>query len=145
RAFSNAPKRLVHGWNFVGITRATTGFPIALSEGGLDISLVGSGAIDVPSVVGPVRTQDPRKAGPNGANTYFFPDAFVAQPLGTFGNANRRFFHGPGIFNTDFALEKSTAVTESTAVEFRAEFFNIFNHTQFKNPSGDFSSNTFGV
>jgi hypothetical protein len=145
RAFSRAPKRLVDGWSMVGITRVTTGFPITLNEGGLDISLVGSSNIDVPDVVGPVRTQDAHKAGPNGANTYFFPDAFAAQAPGTFGNANRRFFHGPGIFNTDFALLKSTPIKESIAIEFRAEFFNIFNHTQFQNPSGDFSSNTFGV
>jgi hypothetical protein len=49
------------------------------------------------------------------------------------------------MFNTDFALLKSTAITESTAIEFRAELFNIFNHAQFKNPSGDFSSSDFGV
>ena len=75
----------------------------------------------------------------------FLPGAFAAQPLGTFGDANRRFFSGPGICNTDFALEKTTAVTERTAVLFRAEFFNIFNHTQFNNPSGNFSSSNFGV
>ena len=60
RVFSNAPKRLMNGWNLVGITRATTGFPISLSEGGQDISLVGSSNIDVPNRVGPVQTQDPR-------------------------------------------------------------------------------------
>jgi hypothetical protein len=146
RAFVNAPKRLVNGWNFVGITRATTGFPISLSEGFLDQTLIGdSPNYDVPNLVGQVHTQDPRKPGPNGPNTYFLPDAFAIQPLGTFGTANRRFFHGPGIFNTDFALLKSTRITESTAVEFRAEFFNIFNHAQFRNPSGDFSSSNFGV
>jgi hypothetical protein len=145
RAFSHAPKRLVNGWALVGITRATTGFPISLNEGGLDISLVGSGSIDVPNLVGAVQTQDPHKPGPNGPNTFFLPDAFAAQAPGTFGSASRRFFHGPGIFNTDFALMKSTGVTESTAVEFRAEFFNIFNHTQFGNPSGNFSSSNFGV
>ena len=145
RAFSSAPKRLVNGWNLVGITRVTTGFPIGLSEGGLDISLVGDGNIDVPNVTGPVQTQNPHNPGPNGANTYFLPGAFSAQALGTFGDANRRFFSGPGIFNTDFALEKTTAVTERTFVLFRAEFFNIFNHTQFNNPSGNFSSSNFGV
>ncbi len=145
RFLGGAPRRLVNGWNFVGITRATTGFPISLSEGGMDISLVGSGSTDVPDLVGKVITQDPHKPGPNGANTFFLPGAFAAQALGTFGNANRRFFHGPGIFNTDFALMKSTAITESTELQFRAEFFNIFNHTQFNNPSGNFASGNFGV
>jgi hypothetical protein len=47
--------------------------------------------------------------------------------------------------NTDFGMSKRIAITESTAVEFRGEFFNIFNHTQFNNPSGNFSSSQFGV
>ena len=67
RAFSSAPRRLVNGWSLVGITRFTTGFPITLNEGGLDISLVGSSSIDVPNLVGPVQTQDAHKPGPNGA------------------------------------------------------------------------------
>jgi hypothetical protein len=73
------------------------------------------------------------------------PDAFATQTYATFGTANRRSFHGPGILNTDFALEKNTTITESMSVQFRAEFFNIFNHTQFNNPDGDFSSSNFGV
>jgi hypothetical protein len=95
--------------------------------------------------VGQVVTQDPRKPGPNGANTYFLPDAFASAALGTFGTANRRFFHGPGILNTDFGLSKTTRITESMSFEVRAEFFNIFNHTQFSPPDGDFSSELFGV
>lgn len=145
RWFGSTPRRLVNGWNLVGITRATAGFPIGISEGGLDRSLLGTQGIDTPDTIAKVQTQDPHKPGPNGANTYFLPGAFALQPLGTLGTANRRFFSGPGFFNTDFALEKSTAVTERTAVEFRAEFFNIFNHTQFNNPSGNFQSSNFGV
>ncbi len=145
RHLTGVSKRLVGGWNFIGITRFTTGFPIGLSEGGADISLVGSGSTDVPDLIGRVVTQDPHKSGPNGANTFFLPGAFAAQALGTFGNANRRFFHGPGIVNTDFALMKSASITETTEIQFRAEFFNVFNHTQFSNPSGNFSSGNFGV
>jgi hypothetical protein len=144
RAFSGAPKRLTQGWNIVGITRFTTGFPITLSQG-QDLSLVGSDNTDVPDLVGKVRTQNARDPGPNGPNTYFLPDAFASGQLGRFGTANRQFFHGPGIVNTDFGLMKATRITESTTLEFRAEFFNIFNHTQFNNPHGDFSSDNFGV
>jgi hypothetical protein len=144
RAFANAPKRLTQGWQINGITRFATGFPISLSQSG-DYSLIGEGSTDTPDVVGKIRTQDPRKAGPNGANTYFLPDAFASQQLGQFGTASRRFFHGPGFLNTDFGLSKNTRITESTSVQFRAEFFNIFNHAQFQNPSGNFSSDNFGV
>jgi hypothetical protein len=142
--FSRAPKRLTQGWQFIGISRFSSGFPISLSQNG-DYSLVGEGSTDTPNIVGQVHTQDPRNSGPNGANTYFLPDAFASQDLGHFGTANRRFFHGPGLFNTDFAVLKSTKFTESMSLEFRAEFFNIFNHAQFKNPSGNFSNDNFGV
>jgi len=142
--FSRAPKRLTQGWQFIGISRFSSGFPISLSQNG-DYSLVGEGSTDTPNVVGPVLTQDPRNPGPNGANTYFLPDAFASQDLGHFGTANRRFFHGPGLLNTDFAVLKSTKLTETMSLEFRVEFFNIFNHAQFKNPTGNFSSDNFGI
>jgi len=144
RAFGSAPKRLTQGWQLIGITRFSTGFPIRLSQGG-DYSLTGDGNIDTPDLVGKVQIQDPRNAGPNGPNTYFLPDAFASGQLGQFGTANRQFFHGPGILNTDFAIMKDTHITETMAVQFRAEFFNLFNHAQFNNPSGNFSSDNFGV
>ena len=145
RAFSALPKRLTQGWNISGITRLSTGFPIHISQNNGDLSLVGSASTDEPNIVGPVVTQDPHKPGPNGANTYFLPDAFTSGPLGTFGDANRRFFHGPAIVNTDFEMSKRIPITESMAIDLRGEFFNIFNHTQFNNPTGNFSSSLFGV
>jgi hypothetical protein len=153
RAFGSLSKRLTQGWNFTGITRFATGLPVGISQSG-DYSLVGGGNTDVPNLVGKVVIQDPRKPGPNGANTYFLPDAFASGPLGQFGNANRQFFHGPGINNTDFGLMKRTTIRESIAFEVRAEFFNVFNHAQFKNPGGTLTclvstdpncSTTFGV
>jgi hypothetical protein len=145
RLFSGAPKRLTQGWQFIGISRFSTGFPISLRQNAGDYSLIGESSTDTPNLIGPVHIQDPRQAGPNGPNTYFLPDAFESEQLGQFGTASRRFFHGPGILNTDFALSKNTRITESMALEIRAEFFNIFNHAQFKNPSGNFSSGNFGV
>ncbi len=147
RAFSSLPKRLTQGWNFTGITRFTGGLPVAIRQGG-DYSLVGSGNTDVPDVVGKVVIQDPRKPDPNDpsrTNAFFLPGAFASGPLGQFGNANRQFFHGPGINNTDLGLMKRTTITESTAFEIRAEFFNVFNHAQFENPEGNFSSDQFGL
>lgn len=144
RAFASLPKRLTQGWNFTGITRFTGGLPVPLRQSG-DYSLTGSPNTDVPNLVGPVHIQDPRKPGPNGPNTFFLPDAFASGPLGNFGNSPRQFFHGPGINNFDMGLMKRTAITESTAFELRVEFFNIFNHAQFNNPNGNFSSSQFGL
>lgn len=61
------------------------------------------------------------------------------------GTSNHRFFHGPGINNWDMALLKNLRLTESMSLQFRAEFFNAFNHTQFNNPDGEFTDSTFGL
>lgn len=143
RRFRSLPKRLTQGWSINGITRFTTGFPVSISQSG-DLSLAGTSGIDEPDRVGPVTIQDPRQGGPTGPNQYFDPSAFASGPLGTFGNSARRFFSGPGLDNWDFGLHKDTAIREHMALEFRAEFFNIFNHAQFTTPVGNFSSSQFG-
>jgi hypothetical protein len=142
RAFANAPKRLTQGWNFSGIVRFTGGFPVPISESSDDLSLTGSSNTDEPNLVGKVVTYDPRHVvNANGDHFFFNPSAFDQGPLGGFGNANRQFFHGPGINNIDISLMKTTKITESKMFEIRAEFFNVFNHTQFNNPDGDFNGN----
>ena len=150
RAFGNLPKRLTQGWQLQGITHFSTGFPIQMQQSGEDISLAGSASTDMPDLVGPVVIVNPRKvnqncATPTGAGCYFLPQAFAHNTtLGTFGTANRRFFHGPGINSFDMGLTKTIPVTEAKSFEIRGEFFNIFNHAQFLNPSGDIDGN-FGV
>ncbi len=144
RAFGKLPKRLTQGWALNGVTRYSGGLPVSLRQGG-DYSLVGGGNTDVPDLVGKVVTQNPRNPGANGANTYFLPDAFASGPNGGFGNANRQFFHGPGISVTDFGIGKRTMIKEAMGFEIRAEFFNVFNHANFNNPNGNFNnSDTFG-
>lgn len=66
------------------------------------------------------------------------------EALGQLGTANKRFFHGPGINNWDMALLKDTRITESKLVQFRFEFFNVFNHAQFNAPPGDILNSNFG-
>ncbi|HKV81850.1 MAG TPA: carboxypeptidase regulatory-like domain-containing protein [Candidatus Sulfotelmatobacter sp.] len=126
-----------------------------------DASMVGSPSTDMPNVVGPIHIQNPRSTP--GTFTYFDQSTFVATACnltypnglsspgvlmgtdcGSFGTANRRFFHGPGFNNTDLGILKRIPVTEAKAFEIRAEFFNVFNHAQFLNPSGDISSGSFG-
>jgi hypothetical protein len=152
RLFKGAPKRLTQGWQMQGITRFSTGFPILLNQPNDDTSLVGSGSTDMPNRVGPVVTVDPRKPNPgcpttDGTGCYFLPSAFAPNTaIGTFGTANRRFFHGPGFNNTDFGFLKHTLIKEQMAFDLRIEFFNIFNHAQFTNPGGNIDdSSTFGI
>ena len=65
-------------------------------------------------------------------------------PLFTFGTLGRNALRGPGINNWDLSLMKHIKVTESKYVEFRAEFFNAFNHAQFLNPDNQGTDSTFG-
>jgi hypothetical protein len=147
---TGALHKFLAGWQVSGVTRFTTGLPILLGEEN-DWSLCGCGGVDRPNYTGqPIHFSNPR-TNPNlqwFSTNQFFSEAGldpVNNPiLGVPGNANRRFFHGPGLNNWDIGLHKITAIKERTELEFRVEFFNIFNHAQFSNPSGDFSSSTFG-
>ena len=138
---SGAPSRLTNGWTISGISRFASGFPITMSQSAGDQSLTGDSSNDLPNVIAPVTITNPR----NPTNTYFSASSFASETYGGFGTANRRFIIGPGFLNTDVALEKDTRITETTRLEFRAEFFNVFNHAQFLNPTGNFSSDTFGI
>ena len=119
------------------------------------------------NVVGPTNTLNPRTSQDfgNGPGNYWFnPNSFssarcdltvdptcvpgpgmfpadsqiVADPsLSTYGTLPRNFFRGPGYINVDMSFSKTTAITERMKLEFRAEFFNIFNHANFQNPGGD--------
>jgi len=63
----------------------------------------------------------------------YFNTAAIGAPLnrGDFGNAPRDVFRGPGISNFDFTFYKNFPITERSRVQFRWEFYNLFNHTQF--------------
>ena len=63
---------------------------------------------------------------------------------GRFGNLGRNVFHGPGFWNLDMSFIKRISLGEQRNIEFRSEFFNIFNHAQFLNPSGNIGSANFG-
>jgi hypothetical protein len=66
---------------------------------------------------------------------YFNPAAFSAPAYGTVGNASRDLLTGPGYNDLDLSLTKSTQITERVRAQFRAEFFNILNHTNLGTPS----------
>ena len=76
---------------------------------------------------------------------WFDTSAFVFAPLYTFGNSETRTLIMPGLFNIDFNMKKAFRFTESRQLEFRAEFFNIMNHTNFDMPGNTLGSANFGV
>jgi len=70
-----------------------------------------------------------------GPNRFFNPNAFI-QPLpGTYGNAGRNILQGPGLAETDLSLAKKFSLSERVNLQFRAEAFNVFNHTNFSTPN----------
>jgi hypothetical protein len=147
----DGPSSWAKGWELSGITRFSTGFPVTLLNYG-DNSLLGSQpngvnnyGVDEPQYTpGPLNlNHNPRKAGHN----YFNVSLFSMQPLGTPGNAKRRFFYGPGQDNYDMALLKGFPLRGTKSVQFRLEGFNIFDHAQFYGPAsvdGNINSSTFG-
>ena len=145
-----ASGKLTEGWSITGITRLSTGVPVTLFDLN-DNSLIGSGnngvngiGADMPNFTpGPLEIDH----NPRNGQAYFNASLFSIAPLGSPGDAKRRFFYGPGISNFDMALEKDVRLSESRSLEFRVEAFNVFNHAQFYGPAavnGNISSANFG-
>jgi len=131
--------KMADGWALSGITTFQSGFPIRITssddnelQNSFDFLTPGE-----PNLVGKFRRLDPRGPG----HYAFDPSAFSepSAPDGKIGSSARTICCGPGINNFDFALLKDTSITERTRLQFRAEFFNIFNHAQFVNPDNNFS------
>jgi len=135
--FNGFVGKMAGGWDLSGIVTVQSGFPIRITSQD-DIEEMNSFDFELPgqpNQTGPFKSQDPRTHGGYGFDPALFTNDTV--PLGTFGNSKRTICCGPGIGNWDFALHKTTPITERQSVEFRAEFFNLFNHTQFLNPDGN--------
>ncbi|HZE25924.1 MAG TPA: carboxypeptidase regulatory-like domain-containing protein [Terriglobales bacterium] len=140
--YQGAKGVLLHGWAVSGITSFQAGFPVRI-ESGNDSELEYSFDFELPGkpdLIAPFHTQDPRTHG----GYAFDPSVFAlpvqsssSTPLQLLGNSPRTICCGAGINNFDFSMQKITPVGEGKRIEFRAEFFNIFNHTQFLNPDGN--------
>ena len=147
---SGISNRWTNGWTISGITHYSSGFPVTLLNYG-DNSLLGAepNGINNFGVDEPQFTPGPLdlNSNPRNGRSYFNTSLFSLQPLGTPGNARRRFFFGPGLDNYDLALQKTLPLTESKSFQFRFEAFNAFNHAQFFGPAsidGNINSSSFG-
>ncbi len=163
--YSGVTGKILNGWALSGITSFQTGFPIritSLADNELmysfDFELPGE-----PNQIAPFRTTKPQSTcfgTPPVCNYAFDPNSFTENAsdntvapcsagavfgcydqslFGSLGNARRTICCGPHISNTDFAILKTIPLSETRRIDFRAEFFNIFNHTQFFNPDGNTS------
>jgi hypothetical protein len=125
--------RILGGWEISGITTASSG--PAASPG---ISTGRNGLATRPDLVGN------RIEGARTAEQWFNTAAFAEPAPGFFGNAGRNIIREPGIHKWDVSFFKNNRITESVNLQFRAEFFNIFNHTNFNGIDTTFGSGSFG-
>jgi hypothetical protein len=138
------------GWKISGITTLQTGTPFTVITGGPDTSGFNQSnpgnspnGGNRPNLVKPGRLpQDNRN--PDAA---FDPSWFAPNGAGQNGSSGRNAYYGPGLQNYDFAITKSFPLGqpgEQARLEFRSDFFNLFNHTNFANPISDMSNANFG-
>ena len=131
---------LLGGWEWSGIESFATGVPLTVVNGttygdnsgvGND---VGTPGISFPDVIGSSTSGIPPASQVSSSSYAKFginPGAFVLPQGLTFGDAGRNDIRNPSRLNFDMGMFKHFAITESKAIEFRAEAFNVFNHTQF--------------
>jgi hypothetical protein len=137
-------------WQVNGIVTLMSGTPFTVFDSN-DVSVQG-GAPEIsgfsanrPNLVA---GRNPN-AGPKTTTAWLNANAFQriiqdpSSPVQQFGSAGRNIAEGPGYANWDFSALKNIRVAESASLQFRAEFFNVLNHTNFRLPDSDISSPTF--
>ncbi len=165
------PKRLTKGWSVYPILTVRGGFPLdiyaPLSQKTAIAGPSGAGdsyLVRVNLVGNSVMTTSPQsaKTDPNTMGLIYFngtpgtqfewatlsamnKSSFIPTAAQrTYGTLPRNYFRGPGRSNLDFSFAKVTPITERVSFEFRADFFNAFNHAEFNNPNVSATSDKFG-
>jgi len=157
KASNGLLNKVVEGWTVAGLTTVQSGNPLTLfdNRGGSVYGTPGSGTVEnglSRAQLCPGFTYDQietsgsvedRLGGNSGSTRFFNPAAFCAPPVmgdeatnpaTGFGNAGIGIVRGPHQFNFDFQAGKIIRIGERQTVQFRAEFFNLFNHAQFALP-----------
>jgi hypothetical protein len=141
---SGVTDKLVSGWGLDGVTSFQRGFPLKISWAGTPTALeqAGFGVSNVrPDVVAGCS-----KSGPRTLTQWFNTACFSGPPQWGFGNESRvdSSLRAAGINNFDFAAFKRTMIGERFGLEFRTEFFNLFNHPRFGVPGSGFNGTPTG-
>jgi len=131
-----AAAHILSGWQASGITALRHGQPFNVDLG-LDNANNG-GTDQRPNLVG-----NPVLSNPTVAH-WFNTSAFATPAPYTYGNLGRNTMYGDGLVNFDFSLMRKFQITERHQIEFRSEFFNIFNTPNYGNPSATLISPTYG-
>jgi len=141
---SGAADKVVSGWGIDGVTTFQKGFPLKIGyAGSTPLEQANLGVSNIrPNVVAGCD-----KTGPRTTTEWFNTACFSAPPNWGYGSESRvdPTLRAPGINNFDFAIFKRTTFTERYGLEFRTEFFNLFNHPQFGFPSQNLGAADFGT
>ena len=140
-------QHVLGGWQWNGISTFMSGTPFTVYDS-TDVSLQGS----APEISGFSSNRPDVVGNPNNGprtpqewfNTAAFQQLNPTTQAGQFGNEGRNIVQGPGLQEWDFSAFKNIPIHESKSLQFRAEFFNVFNHANFRLPDNDISSPTFG-
>jgi hypothetical protein len=132
RNLTGLANALAGGWELTVIEHATSGFPIFVVDSN-NTSGAGFLNTNVQSLIRPNQICNPVLNNPTLAE-WFNPNCFAQPAAGQLGNANRTPLSGPDFVNTDLSVIKHLVPREGMRVDFRAEFFNLFNHPQFGAP-----------
>jgi hypothetical protein len=126
------------------LTTWQNGFPFGVASG-LDNAFTGTGgqrADFIGTDLGQLKLSGQSHA--QQIQRFFNTSLFVPNAIGTFGNSGRNILRGPRFFSTDLGLIKDTNITERVKVQFRAEFFNVFNNVNFSDPGATVGTPGFG-
>lgn len=135
-------KALLGGWETSAILSLQSGFPLNITSGGdysyslPEVSNDQAQTISAPQYISGTRN--------NRITQWFTTNAFTTPQSNTFGNAGRNILIGPGTFNIDFSVHKDFLFSEHFRLQYRAEFFNLLNHTLLNNPDTTVIDSTFG-
>jgi hypothetical protein len=143
---SGVADKLVSGWGVNGVTMLESGFPLDLLAQPTSLSTNFGAGTPRPNVIAGC-SKIPSGSSQSRLNDWFNPSCFSQPNTFGFGNEARTDpnIRQPGIANYDFTLFKNTHVTERFSLQYRAEFFNLFNRVQFGPPGNTFGTPQFGV
>jgi hypothetical protein len=150
RAFLNGSSGLVDkvvgGWGVDGITTFQRGFPLKITWAGNSTALENAG-FGISNIRPDVVAGCGKKAGGGSTANWFNENCFAAPPAWGYGTEDRvdPTLRAPGINNFDFAIFKRVVFRERYGIEFRTEFFNLFNHPQFAPPGTGFNGTPTGT
>ena len=136
KTWTRANGKIIEGWRLSTIARLMSGVPFTPVLGFNNSLTAASFSADRPDIKPRV---NPCKAATGNINQWFDPGIFTLPNTpdangNVFGNAGRNSLCGPSLKEIDFSLIKRTQISERASLEFRAEFFNIFNHPNFNVP-----------